>query len=74
MTFCRRAPGNSATIINSFDTMALVSGEQMAADIEFITAFTRRMAQAQHCPVARQIPDNIKDKLDIYLCRKRDKQ
>ena len=74
VTFCRRAPGNTATIHNSYDTMALVSGEQMAADIEFITAFTRRMAQAQHCPVARKIPDNIKDKLDIYLCRKRDKQ
>ena len=73
VTFVRRSPPNTATIHNSYDTMALVSGEQMAADIEFITAFTRRMANAACCPVKRVIPDSVKEKLDIYLCRKRDK-
>jgi hypothetical protein len=24
--------------------------------------------------VAREMPDNMKEKLDIYLCRKRDKK
>ena len=43
----------------------------MLKDIEFIVAFTQRMANAQRCPVAREIPDNIKEKLDIYLARKR---
>jgi hypothetical protein len=43
----------------------------MVEDIEFITAFTSRMANAVLCPVDKSIPDNMKDKLDIYLCRKR---
>ena len=71
LSFARIAPPPTATIHNSYDTMALMKGEQMEADIEFITAFTARMANAAMCPVAREIPDNMKEKLDNYLCRKR---
>ena len=46
---------------------------QMAADIDFIVAFSRRMADAKLCPVAREMPDNMKEKLDEYLMRKRPK-
>ena len=74
VSFARIAPQNTATIHNSYDTVALMMGEHMAGDIEFITAFTARMACAARCPVAREIPDNMKEKLDVYLCRKRDKQ
>ena len=73
VSFARISPPNTGTIHNRYDTMALMSGEQMAADIAFLTAFTQRMADAACCPVERKIPDNVKDKLDIYLCRKRDK-
>ena len=72
LSFARIAPGNTATIHNSYDTLAVMKGEQMVEDIEFITAFTDRMANARRCPVAREIPDNMKEKLDIYLYRKRD--
>ena len=48
-----------------------MKGEQMEADIAFLIAFVTRMANAVRCPVAREIPDNMKEKLDIYLCRKR---
>ena len=74
LSFARIAPGNTATIHNSYDTLAVMKGEQMVEDIQFITNFTERMANAQHCPVARAIPDNMKEKLDIYLMRKRDKK
>ena len=74
LSFARIAPQNTATIHNSYDTMAVMSGEQMVQDIAFITAFTARMANAVRCPVERKIPDNMKDKLDIYLTRKRDKK
>lgn len=70
-SFARYSPANFATIHNSYDTMAVMSGEQMVADIRFITAFTERMACAERCPVSRTIPDNMKEKLDIYLNRKR---
>ncbi len=71
LSFARIAPPNTGTIHNSYDTAALMSGEQMVKDIAFIAAFTERMANAQRCPVAREIPDSVKEKLDIYLCRKR---
>ena len=74
LSFARIAPQNTATIHNSYDTMAVMSGQQMLEDISFITAFTDRMANAVRCPVERKIPDNMKDKLDIYLTRKRDKK
>jgi hypothetical protein len=48
-----------------------MSAQQMLKDIAFIVAFTNRMASAAVCPVERTMPDNMKDKLDIYLCRKR---
>ena len=72
VSFARIAPQNTATIHNSYDTLAVMKGEQMVEDIEFILAFTHRMANAVRCPVAREIPDNMKEKLDIYLYRKRD--
>ena len=48
-----------------------MKGEQMVEDIAFLVAFTNRMANAVRCPVAKEIPDNMKEKLDEYLCRKR---
>ena len=74
LSFARIAPNNTATIHNSYDTLAVMSGPQMVEDIAFIVAFTERMANAKHCPVDRKIPDNMKEKLDIYLTRKRDKK
>lgn len=71
LSFARLAPPNAATIHNRYDTPAVMSPEQMVEDIEFIRAFTERMANAVLCPVAREIPDKVKEKLDIYLCRKR---
>jgi len=71
VSFARIAPQNTATIHNSYDTMAVMKGEQMAEDIDFIVAFTDRMANAFRMPVAKEMPENMKEKLDIYLCRKR---
>ena len=74
VSFARIAPNNTATIHNSYDTLAVMKGQQMVEDIGFITAFTDRMANAVRCPVERKMPDNMKEKLDIYLTRKRDKR
>ena len=71
VSFARIAPGNTATIHNSYDTMALMKAEQMVLDTDFLIAFAERMANAVWCPVAREMPENMKEKLDIYLCRKR---
>ena len=71
VSFARIAPQNTATIHNRYDTMAVMSPRQLLQDMDFIIGFTQRMANAKQCPVARQMPDNMRDKLDIYLFRKR---
>ncbi len=73
VSFARIAPQNTATIHNSYDTIALMKGEQMAEDIAFICAFSDRMANAMRCPVSKEMSENMKEKLDNYLCRKRPK-
>lgn len=73
VSFARDAPGNTATIHNSYDTMAVMKLEHMVKDIDFICAFVERMANAKCCPVKKEIPENMKEKLDEYLARKRPK-
>jgi hypothetical protein len=73
VSFARAAGRELAPIHNSYDTVAVLKTEHMQKDIEFITAFASRMANAVLCPVSRTIPDNIKEKLDEYLLRKRKK-
>ena len=74
VSFARIAPPSTATIHNSYDTIAVMSGEQMIKDIDFLVAFAERMANAARMPVAREIPENMKEKLDEYLARKRPKK
>ncbi len=74
VSFARIAPGTTAPIHNRYDTQAVMKMEHMQEDIAFIVAFADRMANAKRCPVAREIPDNMKEKLDVYLLRKRDKK
>ena len=74
ISFARIAPPPTGTIHNSYDTIALMSGEQMAEDIRFLVAFSDRMANAVRMPVAKEIPENMKEKLDEYLTRKRPKK
>ena len=73
VSFARHSPPNTATIHNSYDTRKLIKTDNMQKDIAFITAFAERMANAVNCPVDREMPDNMKEKLDEYLCRKRKK-
>ena len=51
----------------NFDTCVFFDQKDSA----FITAFTRRMAEAAVCPVKREIPKKVQDELDKYLNRKR---
>ena len=72
VSFARWAPENTATIHNSYDTAKVMSAAQMLEDIDFINIFVDNMANAKVCPVEREIPEDIKEKLDFYNCRKRD--
>lgn len=74
VSFARIAPKNTATIHNSYDTQKVMKAEQMMEDMDFIFAFVNQMANAKKCPVAREIPDKMKEKLDVYLLRKREEK
>ncbi len=71
LSFARIAGGNVAPIHCRYDRMEVLSMEQLQKDVDFIAAFTRRMAQAAVCPVSREIPEKVRKELDEYLFRKR---
>ncbi|MBQ7337579.1 MAG: Zn-dependent exopeptidase M28 [Clostridia bacterium] len=73
VSFARATGREIAPIHTTYDTAAVLKTSQLQRDIEFITAFADRMVNAACCPVSREIPDNIKEKLDEYLLRKRKK-
>lgn len=72
VSFARIAPHNTATIHNSYDTIQVMKAGRMAEDIDFINNFLEHMANAKNCPVKREMPEKMKEKLDVYLGRKRD--
>lgn len=71
LSFARLAPNHTASIHNRYDTMDIMKAEHMAKDIAFIAKFVDIMANAVLCPVSRTIPDKVKEKLDVYMARKR---
>ncbi len=73
LSFARIAPPSQATIHNRYDTRDILSESQLCSDIGFIADFTMSMADAVKCPVSREIPENVRNKLDEYLLRKRKK-
>ncbi len=73
VSFARNATANTATIHNSYDTLKVMSAARLAQDIDLISTFVETMTNARHFPVKRCMPDRMKDKLDVYLGRKRDK-
>ena len=71
VSFARIASGNVAPIHCRYDVKDVMSMEQLQKDIDFLTVFTGRFANAAVCPVAREIPETIRKQLDEYLFRKR---
>lgn len=71
VSFARIAPQNTATIHNSYDTLKLMKDQQLADDMAFIYAFVERMVNAKRMPVAKVMPEKMKEEIDYYLCRKR---
>ena len=72
LSFERIAPDNTARIHVRYDTVDVMSAEQMIKDIDFINSFVDTMANAKKIPVSKVMPENMKEKLEYYNCRKRD--
>lgn len=71
VSFARLAGDGIAPVHCRYDTMEVMSMEQLQKDIDFLNVFTDRFANAAVCPVSREIPEDIKKELDEYLSRKR---
>jgi len=71
LSFARITKDSIAPIHNRYDTKAVLSADQIAKDIDYIASFALQMANAAALPVKREIPEDIKKKLDEYLNRKR---
>lgn len=72
VSFARYAPGNVTAIHTRFDTKDVMSPSVLLRDIAFITKLTERLSCAVQCPVARTIPDKLKERMDVYFNRKRE--
>ena len=48
-----------------------MKAEQLLEDMDFVLTFTDRMVNAKNCPVKKEMPEHIKEKLDVYMFRKR---
>ncbi len=71
VSLARRSASGTASIHDRYDTMAVMSLDRMQTDIDFLCRLSDRLANAVCCPVERRIPDSIREKLDVYLNRKR---
>ncbi len=71
VSFARLAGDQIAPIHCRYDTMKVMSMKQLQKDIDFLNTFAVRMVNAAICPVAKEIPENIKKELDEYMNRKR---
>lgn len=71
VTFSRDAPGHASAIHCRYDTADIIHPRHLLQDIDFLTAFADRMANAQLCPVRRELPPSIQEKLEVYFSRKR---
>ena len=73
VSFARISPRTMSGYHDRYDTLDCMSGEQMEQDFEFVLAFAKRMAAAKRCPFPREMPEDIRSKLDNYLGVKRAK-
>lgn len=71
VNFMRRGAKDSFQIHCRYDTMASVTAESMERTTKFIAAFSDRMINAAFFPIERKMPDNMVEKIDKYLRKKK---
>jgi len=71
VTFARYAPANAAAIHCRYDTLDVMSADNLLAESEFIGAYTEKMVTAAEFPFARELTDKIKNDIEVYFRRKR---
>ena len=71
INFLRRAAQGAAQIHCRYDVIDILSAESMERTARFIAMFSDRVLGAKHFPIERKVPDNIVDKINKYLGKKK---
>ena len=70
INFCRFGSQGASFIHNRYDQMFFLSAEALGKTTEIVLAFADAVINAVVFPVAKKIPDNIKEDVDKYLYKK----
>ncbi|MDD6466904.1 MAG: M28 family metallopeptidase [Erysipelotrichaceae bacterium] len=67
VSFCRFGTGQSAHIHNRHDTMLFISADALEKTGTVVLEFAKTISNAVAFPFKREIPNDIKEKIDVYL-------
>ena len=71
VNFMRRAAAGSSQIHCRNDVISILSGESLERTANFTVAFSDRMINSAFFPIERKMPDNMVEKIDKYLMKKK---
>lgn len=74
INFYRSAAPGTSQIHCRYDVIEILSGESLARTTEFVKSFSDRVINAAFFPIERKMPDNMVEKLDKYLLKKKDNE
>lgn len=70
VSFARLAPKGGAEIHSHKDVLDFLEEENYYRSCNFIAEFARRLVSSRCFPVEKEIPDDVKQKIDKYYGRK----
>lgn len=74
INFFRAAAPGTSQIHCRYDVIEILSGESLQKTTNFVKYFSDRVVNAAFFPIDRKMPDNMVEKLDKYLLKKKDKK
>ncbi len=72
INFFRSAAPGTSQIHCRYDVIEILSAESLAKTTKFIAYFSDRVVNAAFFPIERKMPDNMVEKIDKYLLKKKD--
>ncbi len=74
INFFRAAAPGTSQIHCRYDVIEILSAESLARTATFVKNFSDRVVGAAFFPIERKMPDNMVEKIDKYLLKKKDKK
>ncbi|MBR2986422.1 MAG: M20/M25/M40 family metallo-hydrolase [Clostridia bacterium] len=71
INFFRAASPGTSQIHCRYDVIDILSGESLAKTTKFVAYFSDRVINAAFFPIERKMPDNMVEKIDRYLLKKK---